>query len=112
MVSSHASVTIRGDGVAAWCSGFLLQKAGFQVHIQKTTRATVPAILLSNAALALLRDIFQQPEMFAGMAEIRKRVVAWGPSSHPVVLEHSGVVIPEQLLLDTIRSFVAVNETS
>ena len=94
---------IRGDGVAAYCCAYLLTKAGFAVDLQPLDRPRLPVILLGEQALALIRDIFDQPALFDDLPRIRRRVVAWGPGSRPIDVEHSAVVVPEAALLESIR---------
>jgi hypothetical protein len=96
-------VIIRGDGVAAYCCAYLLTKAGFVVDLQPVDRARLPVILLGEQALALIRDIFDQPALFDDLPRIRRRVVAWGPGAKPIDVEHSAVVLSEALLLESIR---------
>lgn len=105
-------VLVRGDGVAAYCCAYLLTKAGFRVDLQPVDRPRLPAIMLGDQALALIRDIFDQPGLFADLPRIRKRVVAWGPGAKPVALEHSAVVVSEELLLQSIRPAVVPNGDS
>ncbi len=94
---------IRGDGVAAYCCAHLLSKAGFPIDLQAVDRPRLPVILLGDQALALIRDIFNQPGLFADRPRIRKRIVAWGPGATPHAVEHSAVVVSEELLLESIR---------
>ena len=94
---------IRGDGVASYCCAYLLNKAGFQIDLECVDRPRLPVILLGDQALALIRDIFDQPGLFANAPRIRKRVVAWGPNATPIEVEHSAIVVPEEVLLDGIR---------
>jgi hypothetical protein len=96
-------VLIRGDGVAAYCCAYLLTKAGLRVGLEPVDRRRLPVILLGDQALALIRDIFDLPSLFADLPQIRKRVVAWGPRAKPMELEHSAVVVSEELLLEGIR---------
>jgi hypothetical protein len=96
-------VIIRGDGVAAYCCAYLLSKAGFGIDLQPVNRSRLPLILLGEQALALIRDIFDQPALFDDSPRIRKRVVAWGPAAEPIEVEHSAVVLSEAILLDAIR---------
>ena len=98
---------IRGDGVAAYCCAHLLTKAGFQIDLQPVDRPRLPVILLGDQALALIRDIFEQPELFADAPRIRKRVVAWGIGSEPVTVGHSAVLVSEATLLEAIRPAVS-----
>src|SRR6185503_4759361 len=97
-----ASITIQGDGVAACCSAFLLKRAGNRVSLNPTNRSRVPAIMLSDAALELIRDVFGNPDLLRGAHRIRKRVVAWGRDATPKVLEHSAAVVSEQTLLEAL----------
>ncbi|MGA2214326.1 MAG: hypothetical protein ABSH31_13715 [Bryobacteraceae bacterium] len=96
-------ILIRGDGVAAYCCAYLLGKAGFPVDLEPVDRPRLPVILLGDQALALIRDIFDQPGLFADLPRIRKRVVAWGSSARPIAVEHSAVTVSEEALLDAIR---------
>jgi hypothetical protein len=97
------AVLIRGDGVAAYCCAYLLSKAGFQIELQPVDRPRLPVILLGDQALALIRDIFDQPDLLARAPRIRKRIVAWGPAAEPVALEHSAILVSEENLLAAIR---------
>lgn len=96
-------MTIRGDGVAAYCCAHLLSKAGFRIDLQPIVRPPLPVILLNDRALALMRDIFERPGLFADAATIRKRVVAWGEEAAPITIEHSAVIVSEETLLHAIR---------
>jgi len=96
-------VIIRGDGVAAYCCAYLLNQAGFRVELESVDRPRLPVILLGDLALALVRDIFAQPEIFADAPRIRKRIVAWGADGAPVSLEHSAVLVSERDVLSAIR---------
>jgi len=94
-----ARVIIQGDGVAAYCCAHLLGKAGFEVTLAPVDRPRLPAIMLSDHALALIRDIFDRADLFRDAPRIRKRMVAWGPDSTPLALDHSAVVVSEASLL-------------
>jgi hypothetical protein len=96
-------IHIRGDGVAAYCCAHLLAKAGFQIELQPVDRPRLPVILLGESALALIRDIFDQPGLFSDLPRIRKRVVAWGRGAKAIEVEHSAVVVSEESLLEGIR---------
>src|SRR5580700_5995605 len=95
-------VLIRGDGVAARCCAHLLSRSGVPVFFQPTDRARLPTIMLSEPAQALIREIFGREHLFRDLPPIRKRIVAWGRSASPVELEHSAVVVSEELLLDSL----------
>ena len=64
---------------------------------EPTERPYIPAVLLSDAALALMRDVFGQPDLLSDSPRIARRTVAWG--GDPVVLEHRAIVVSEATLL-------------
>jgi hypothetical protein len=99
-------VIIRGDGVAAYCCAYLLNKAGFRIDLETVDRPRLPVILLGDHALALIRDIFDQPALFADSPRIRKRVVKWGTGA-ATAIEHSAVMVSEKILLDAMRPVLA-----
>lgn len=88
------TVAIRGQGIAANCCAHLLARAGFPTARSMLDRPRVPVILLSDAALALLRDVFERPDLFADRPRITHRVVAWG-AGEPVRLPHGAIVVSE-----------------
>lgn len=98
---------IRGDGVAAYCCAYLLNKAGFRVDLERVDRPRLPVILLPDHALSLIRDIFDRPDLFAEAPKIRRRVVAWGsalgPGAAPLELEHSAILVSEEQLLGALK---------
>ncbi len=96
------TIAIRGGGMAAQCSANLLARAGFRVSLERTDRPKLPAILLNDASLALIRDIFNRPAAFNDASKIRKRIVAWG-NTEPLILDHSAVVVSEQLLVESLE---------
>jgi hypothetical protein len=95
--------TIRGTGVAASCCAHLLEAAGFRVNLAESQRPRIPAILVSEAAQALLRDVYGRTELFEGLFHIDRRIVAWEPESPPVTLPHQAVAISEEALLELLR---------
>jgi hypothetical protein len=97
--------------VAAYCCAHLLGKAGFQIDFELVDRTRLPMILLGDRALALIRDIFDQPSMFSDASRIRHRVVAWGAHAAPVSVEHSAIVVSEETILDAIRPHGATQGT-
>lgn len=88
------TVAIHGEGIAANCCAHLLARAGFATSRSAAGRTPVPAILLSDAALALLRNVFERPDLFADRPRITHRVVAWG-SNEPVRVPHGAIVLSE-----------------
>jgi len=105
------SVVIRGDGVAAYCCAHLLGKAGLRIALERVERSRLPAIMLSDHALALIRDIFDRDDLFRDAPRIRKRMVAWGSESRVLALDHSAVVVSEESLLAALWPGLAVPET-
>lgn len=101
-----ASLAIHGSGVAASSCMCLLARAGLTAAWDGIGRLSLPVVMLSESSQNLLRDIFEQPDLFAGLPQIRKRIVAWG-SAAPLVLPHAAVVVSEQVLLDRIQSSMA-----
>lgn len=89
--------------MAAYCCAYLLNNAGFRIDLEPVDRRRLPVILLGDQALALIRDIFDRPDLFANAPRISRRVVAWGPDAKPIALEHSAVVVSEERLLNAIR---------
>jgi hypothetical protein len=71
-------VAIRGGGMAATGCAHLLRRAGLAVSLSETTRPAVPAVMLSDAALTLLRDVFDRRLLFADRPRISRRMVCWG----------------------------------
>jgi hypothetical protein len=105
-----ANIAIQGDGVAACCSAFLLKRDGNRVSLKPTNRSRVPAIMLSEAALDLMRDVFGRPDLLRGAHRIQKRVVAWGRNDEPTVLHHSAAVVSEQTLLEALTDGFALDD--
>jgi hypothetical protein len=89
--------------VAAYCCAHLLLDAGFRVAVELRDRPRVPAIMLSDAAVALIRDVFARPSLFSGLPRIERRCVLWGNSANPVSLPHSAVVVSESFLLESLQ---------
>lgn len=50
--------------------------------------------MLSDPALALLRDVFAKPDLFAEKVRIKRRVVRWG-MGEAVAMPHGAVVVSE-----------------
>lgn len=108
------TVAIHGAGVAANGCAHLLSRAGLSTVRTVPPRPAVPAILLSDTALALLRDVFERPDLFADRPRITRRIVAWG-SQAPVAVPHGAVVVSEAELdaaLSPLPSSEPVGESS
>ena len=106
------SVLIRGEGVAAYCCAHLLGKAGFEVSLETAARPRLPAIMLGDHALAIIRDIFDRQDLFRNAPHIRKRMVAWGPDSQVLPVDHSAVVVSEELLLGELRPRLTLSDAT
>lgn len=92
-------VSIQGEGIAARCCSHLLAQGGVAVHVELRGRAQVPAIMMSDAAVGLVRDAFGNQGLLTGLPRITRRFVLWGDAAEPVELEHSAVVVSEERLL-------------
>lgn len=86
------TVAIRGGGVAAACCERLLRQGGAATSRTGEPHPPVPAIMLSEAALALLRDTLGRPDLYAANPRIMRRIVAWG-GQRPIPLPHAAVVL-------------------
>jgi hypothetical protein len=100
------NILLRGDSVAAWSCAHLLKKAGFHPSLERTGRSRLPAIMLGHAALSLIREIFERPDLFRTAPRITRRVVQWGPNAEPLTLEHSAIVVSEHELLSELEQAV------
>src|SRR5262249_21966791 len=95
-------ILLRGDGVAALTSGYLVQRAGFQLAMEHDSRIRLPALMLSASSQALFCDVLELPNVFSGLHRIEKRVVKWGAPAEPIVLPHSAAIVSEQFLSENI----------
>jgi hypothetical protein len=98
-----SKIVIRGDGAAAWCCAHLLTRAGFKPVLQRIPRPRLPAIMLSEAALALIREVFERPDLFHAAPRITRRVVKWGRNGEAVAFDHAAVVVSERELLSQLE---------
>lgn len=87
-------VGIKGSGIAATTCAHILNEAGLRVASEAAHRPPVPSILLSDAALALVRSVFDRPDLFADSPRIKRRVVAWGGGA-PVMVPHGAALASE-----------------
>jgi hypothetical protein len=97
-VTPH-TILIQGDGIAACCCARLLRTNGLDIVLAKTARAKLPTILVSESTQVLLRDVFEDRELFQGFVPIRKRIVSWGRQARPNIIPHSAVAVSEEDLL-------------
>ncbi len=70
--------------------------------MERLDRPRVPAIMLSDAAVELIRDVFGKPSLFSGLPRIERRNVLWGDAVDPRALAHSAVVVSETALLESL----------
>ena len=94
-------IALRGQGVAIATAAHLLNRAGMSISHEPGTRRPVPVIMLSDPALALLRDVSGKPALFADKTRIERRVVRWG-AGEPVAMPHGAVVVSEDDLADVL----------
>ncbi|MFM6830062.1 MAG: hypothetical protein ACKOVA_06990, partial [Novosphingobium sp.] len=99
-----SGVILRGRGVAVATAAHLLRRAGMTLEIEPGNRRPVPVIMLSDPALALLRDVFGQPGLFADKVRIERRVVRWD-AGEPVAMPHGAVVVSEDDLTNVLEMF-------
>lgn len=99
---------MRGQGVAVATAAHLLDRAGFACLREPGLRRPVPVIMLSDPALALLRDVFGNATLFADRPRIEQRVVKWG-SAEAVAMPHGAVVVSEGNLADVLDMFPREN---
>jgi 2-polyprenyl-6-methoxyphenol hydroxylase-like FAD-dependent oxidoreductase len=59
--------------------------------------------MLSEAAVSLIRDVFERPDAYRHAHRISRRVVKWGLSAEPVALDHHAVVVSESDLLNELE---------
>ena len=108
-------IAISGNGIAACCCVRLLEGITPTTLLGDERRSRVPALMLSNSTRMLIEDAFEDETIFDGLHRIRQRIVAWGSSSEPAVLPHSGIVVAENSLLERLWpriNFQAANETN
>ncbi len=106
------NVVVRGESVAAQCSTYLLSNAGLKPVVEGIARPRLPAIMLSEAALSLMRSVFDRPALFIAAPRINRRVVKWGRNAQPVVLDHAAVVVSEPELLSQLEPGVETVDDS
>lgn len=87
-----ATVRLRGSGIATATAAHLLRGDGFDVVGGGEPVSSAPVVMLSDAALALLRDVFGRTGLFAGRPRIKRRVVAWG-GGEAVDVPHDALVV-------------------
>ncbi|MBB3954950.1 hypothetical protein [Novosphingobium sediminicola] len=99
------SVLIRGGGLAGACAAYLLRGAGFAIAHEPVRRSPVPVIMLSDAALGLIRDAFGRDDLFADAHRIARRVVRWGGDA--LSMPHGAVVVSEDDLITALGEELA-----
>lgn len=107
LLLDEAGIAIRGDTVAAWCCAHLLKRAGVKPALERAVRPRLPAVMLSEAALGLIRDVFESPDLFRTAHRITRRCVAWGHDAEPAAFDHAAVVVSERGLLSELEQVVA-----
>lgn len=59
--------------------------------------------MLSQAALELIRNVFELPDLFHTAPRIERRVVKWGRNAETVAPDHAAVVVSERELLKELE---------
>jgi hypothetical protein len=104
------NIRIRGGGIATACCRHLLCAAGIDAAVDPVGRAPLPAILLSDPALALIRDLFGRPDLLADLPRVTHRQVAWGPGGDIAAVEHRAITVSETELLARIGQAPEVDD--
>lgn len=86
------TIAVRGSGVAAAGCIRLLQQAGFNVSHRPHPSPAVPVIMLSDAAIALMTDVFGDLPLPPGYRRVNKRIVIWGDAA-PVSIAHNAILL-------------------
>ena len=92
MADAGFGVAITGGGIAAACCAHLLARRGLPVTTTAHQRRRAPAVMLSGAAVALIRDVMDRPDLFGDAPRIARRIVAWG-GGDPVAMPHDAIVV-------------------
>lgn len=92
MTGASPAVLLRGGGVAIATCAHLLASDGIPLIVEAMARPAAPVVMLSDPALALLRDVLGNPALFADKPRIARRVVRWGDAPQ-VELPHGAVVV-------------------
>ena len=99
-------IGLRGEGVSAACCAALLTRASLTPAIERVSRPPPPVVMLSDQALALVRDVLEQPALWADAPRIERRVVAWG-SGDPVAVPHAATILSGMAINAAIDGFLA-----
>lgn len=94
-------VLVRGTGIAARCCARLLHAQGMGVSLDAPARPTAPVVMLSNSALALMRDCLGDAALLSGHRRVTRRVVSWG-GRDPVAMDHAAIILQEGELDDLL----------
>lgn len=97
-MTGPALVRVEGAGLGAACAGHVMRQAGLRTDWrQGLPRPEAPALLLSDAALALIADVFGPDERLARLPRITRRVVLWGGDEARAVPHDAVVAMPGDL---------------
>jgi hypothetical protein len=95
-------IAIHGHGIAACSCAILLREQRASIVPAGTSRPRLPVVLISDGTQALLREIFKNEKLFAGLPTIRRRVVAWN-GAKVETFPHSAVVVGEQAIGERLQ---------
>ncbi|PCG09993.1 hypothetical protein COA17_00510 [Sphingomonas ginsenosidimutans] len=110
MAEAAFGVTIAGGGIAAACCAHLLARRGLAVTTAAYERRRAPAVMLSGAAVALIRDVMDRADLFVDAPRIARRIVAWG-GGDPVAMPHDALVV-DAAALATLADLPASRDTT
>ena len=110
MAEAAFGVTIAGGGIAAACCAHLLARRGLAVTTGAYERRRAPAVMLSGAAVALIRDVMDRADLFVDAPRIARRIVAWG-GGDPVAMPHDALVV-DAAALATLADLPASRDTT
>jgi len=60
--------------------------------------------MLSDAALIMIRDVLELPDLCSSASRIDRRIVAWGKDAEAIPVLHSATVVTEAILLDHLTT--------
>ncbi|MEH3048152.1 hypothetical protein [Sphingomonas adhaesiva] len=86
------NVAIDGSGIAAACCAHVLTRRGLPTRTMPRAGGGAPVVMLSATAVALIRDVFDRPDLLATAHRITRRIVAWG-GAVPATMPHDAIVV-------------------
>lgn len=103
------TILLRGTGVAGAVIAHLLGQNGIAWMAEPSQRQGVPAIMLADSALALLRDVLDKPDLMTNLPMIAHRMVRWG-DGEAVCVPHRALVACEADILGVLGDSAPAGE--